>query len=493
MECKDPVGRANADPADVSGVPFWPEGKKRRNELTAYVKETLVKAKRGSIVDVFRNTSFLQDNGSYVFTETEFKEIMSAHLSAAFRQESTRTSMDNAAFFLVQEDNRKLDKMADKKLCKLICEALENWLTSHDVNFSAGTVAANIKTVAFFSDIKDTITQICVVTNESSTLGEVIKHLVENKGISDPALIGPLNHRYRLQMKSETPHRKATIRVKDSTLLTSVKGPNILSQAMQARLMGTGVQLLEGRFQGKTNLFEFKLAGTTIPETLRQDTTLHVGPVVMNMAISREPLPCQECGVLTHTKRTCPQQRKRREEQKCFECGEEGHRAIVCPVRPAPVCYACSKPGHFKAMCPSIICYRCGESGHIIKQCKSSGRVAAGKPGVRAAAGAKGTNSTKKQTQPPKKAKKAGSGGGEDAQHTIQGLFRQQEQKKQQSQQPTTAAREEGVGVNHSESSSSSSSSSSNNGGGGSSELAAAADASWAALMNGHGDDVSGS
>lgn len=58
---------------------------------------------------------------------------------------------------------------------------------------------------------------------------------------------------------------------------------------------------------------------------------------------------CFNCGSLQHFERDC----KAKKEIICWECGETGHMANVCPHK---------KP-------KEIICYRCHQKGHISSQC----------------------------------------------------------------------------------------------------------------------------
>ncbi|KAI6752749.1 hypothetical protein HG530_013501 [Fusarium avenaceum] len=65
-------------------------------------------------------------------------------------------------------------------------------------------------------------------------------------------------------------------------------------------------------------------------------------------------------------------------DDKCFGCGETGHRRAECPSAEEMTCRYCKNPGHMVKDCPDkppMICANCGEEGHMRKNCENARKV----------------------------------------------------------------------------------------------------------------------
>jgi len=60
---------------------------------------------------------------------------------------------------------------------------------------------------------------------------------------------------------------------------------------------------------------------------------------------------------------------------RCFKCGDSGHKSTNCSVVPTKPCLRCGEHGHFPSECPhgsnSKHCFKCGEYGHFAWQCNN--------------------------------------------------------------------------------------------------------------------------
>ncbi|KAL6921944.1 hypothetical protein ACHAP8_008803 [Fusarium lateritium] len=65
-------------------------------------------------------------------------------------------------------------------------------------------------------------------------------------------------------------------------------------------------------------------------------------------------------------------------DDKCFGCGETGHRRAECPNPQEMTCRYCKKEGHMRKDCPeapAMVCENCGEEGHFRKNCEKPRKI----------------------------------------------------------------------------------------------------------------------
>ncbi|EKJ77187.1 hypothetical protein NXS19_003837 [Fusarium pseudograminearum] len=65
-------------------------------------------------------------------------------------------------------------------------------------------------------------------------------------------------------------------------------------------------------------------------------------------------------------------------DDKCFGCGEIGHRRAECPNPQEMACRYCKKEGHMRKDCPEappMVCENCGEEGHFRKHCEKPRKI----------------------------------------------------------------------------------------------------------------------
>ncbi|KAM6528534.1 hypothetical protein FALCPG4_009510 [Fusarium falciforme] len=66
------------------------------------------------------------------------------------------------------------------------------------------------------------------------------------------------------------------------------------------------------------------------------------------------------------------------DNDKCFGCGETGHRRAECPNPQEMACRYCKQPGHMVKDCPDkppMVCENCGEEGHMRKNCENARKI----------------------------------------------------------------------------------------------------------------------
>ena len=289
-------------------------------------------------------------------TADEFKAAWEHSLKSPFNQETREVDVSSRPmFFLELDDNRRMAKTSDDFLAKSVILGLEKWVEMVDIDFNPSSVKANVARVFFCNDLTSTSQQICVVCSQEGLMAQKVKkrlsEMVEDDGVR--VLVGKNNMRFKVVSDKQVPHKKITIRVKEPELADNHEA---LILAMKVRLLGTGTKLLRADFKGKSNLFEFVLEGSVIPEALRKDIMLKtLGGFSLMMSFDGEPMPCVQCGVNTHTTKSCPVLEGKREKEKCWVCGKEGHIQIACPQRKNPRCHACGEEGHLKAWCPKVL------------------------------------------------------------------------------------------------------------------------------------------
>ncbi|PWI75307.1 zinc finger domain-containing protein [Purpureocillium lilacinum] len=65
-------------------------------------------------------------------------------------------------------------------------------------------------------------------------------------------------------------------------------------------------------------------------------------------------------------------------DDKCFNCGEQGHRVAECPQPRDTACRYCKQEGHMVRDCPdkpAMVCNNCGLEGHTRNNCENARNV----------------------------------------------------------------------------------------------------------------------
>ncbi|KAI9167676.1 hexamer-binding HEXBP [Paramyrothecium foliicola] len=91
---------------------------------------------------------------------------------------------------------------------------------------------------------------------------------------------------------------------------------------------------------------------------------------------------CTACGETSHSVDTCPNKHVTdgdgAGDDKCYGCGEPGHRRAECPSAGEMACRYCKQPGHLVKDCPDkppMVCENCGEDDHMKKECQNARKI----------------------------------------------------------------------------------------------------------------------